>query len=333
MRAPAFWWKAPGLSALALAPAGAIYGAVAGARMTKRGVKAPVPVICIGDPTVGGAGKTPTAIAVAKLLRTKGETPFFLTRGYGGRATGPLVIDPASHSAEQVGDEPLLLAASAPVVVSADRVAGAQLAAKSGASVIVMDDGFQNPALAKDVSLLVIDAASGVGNNLVFPAGPLRAPLGTQINRAQGIVLIGAGDAGEEIARRAVAKGKVVLRGRIEPDVSALGPVREVFAFAGIGRPEKFFSTLESSGCTVVERRAFPDHHVFSVAEARELLDFARLENLVLVTTEKDLARMRRNPGLAELAATSRALPVTLKFDDEDAVKNVLRKALARQNV
>jgi tetraacyldisaccharide 4'-kinase len=306
--------------------AGAIYGAVAGARMRRAGARAAVPVICIGDPTVGGAGKTPTAIAVAKLLRAEGERPFFLTRGYGGRARGPLLADPARHGADEIGDEPLLLAAAAPVVVSADRVAGARLAAQSGASVIVMDDGFQNPALEKNFSLLVIDGGSGVGNGLVFPAGPLRAPLAAQIERAQGMVLVGEGAAGG-IARQ--AQGKTILRARLVPEAEAANAVkgRSLLAFAGIGRPEKFFATLTAVGGNVIERRAFPDHHAYAAEEARELLDAARARNLTLVTTAKDRARLERNPALQELAAASRVLPVELVFEDEDALKTLLRGA------
>jgi tetraacyldisaccharide 4'-kinase len=332
MRAPAFWWKAPGLASTALAPLSAIYGAVAGARLKQVGARASVPVICIGDPTVGGAGKTPAAIAVAELLLKAGETPFFVTRGYGGREAGPLRLD-RTHGAADVGDEPLLLAAVAPVVVSADRVAGAKLAAQSGASVIVMDDGFQNPALAKDISLLVIDGASGVGNGLAFPAGPLRAPLDAQIERAQGIVFIGAGKAGEEIARRALARSKPVLRARLMPEPEATAEIkgRDVLAYAGIGRPVKFFATLEAIGCSIKERREFTDHHPYSESDARELLGLARARNLTLVTTAKDHARMYKNPALNELADASRVLPVDLQFEDEDALKVLLKTALARR--
>jgi tetraacyldisaccharide 4'-kinase len=332
MRAPAFWWKAPGLASTALAPLSAIYGAVAGARLKQMGARASVPVICIGDPTVGGAGKTPAAIAVAELLLKAGETPFFVTRGYGGREAGPLRLNP-THGAQDVGDEPLLLAAVAPVVVSADRVAGARLAAQSGASVIVMDDGFQNPALAKDISLLVIDGASGVGNGLVFPAGPLRAPLDAQIERAQGIVFIGAGKAGEEIARRALARSKPVLRARLMPEPEATAEIkgRDVLAYAGIGRPAKFFTTLETIGCSIIERREFADHHPYSEGDAHELLSLARARNLTLVTTAKDHARMYKNPALNELADASRVLPVDLQFEDEDALKALLKSALARR--
>ncbi|HWK00001.1 MAG TPA: tetraacyldisaccharide 4'-kinase [Xanthobacteraceae bacterium] len=322
MRAPAFWWQTPGLCSTVLAPIGAIYGAVAGSRMRQTGARADVPVICIGDPTVGGAGKTPVAIAVAKTLIAQGKRPYFLTRGYGGREQGPLLLDPAKHSAADAGDEPLLLAAVAPVVVSADRVAGAKLAAQSGADVIVMDDGFQNPALIKNLSLLVIDAKGGVGNGRVFPAGPLRAPLAEQLQRANAIVLIGNGEAGEQVARDA----SKVLRASIVPDADAAAALKgkSLFAYAGIGRPEKFFATLESIGGNITERRAFPDHHAFSADEANELLAAARSRNLTLVTTEKDLARMRGNAGLNELADASKALPITLRFQDERALDALL---------
>jgi tetraacyldisaccharide 4'-kinase len=333
MLAPAFWWKAPGLVSTTLAPLGAIYGAVAGARMKLTGARAAVPVICIGDPTVGGAGKTPTAIAVAELLVDAGERPFFLTRGYGGREKGPMVVRVQEHGAQDVGDEPLLLAAVAPVVVSANRVAGAKLAAASGASVIVMDDGFQNPALAKDISLLVIDGASGVGNGYVFPAGPLRAPLAAQIERASAIVLVGKGEAGEKVSRQAAAQGKTVLRATLVPEPETVTEIkgRNVLAYAGIGRPGKFFATLEAIGCNVTERRVFPDHHAYSEGDARELLKAARARNLTLVTTAKDHARMYKNPALNELADASSVLPVDLHFEDENALKTLLKPTLTRR--
>jgi tetraacyldisaccharide 4'-kinase len=333
MRAPAFWWKAPGFQAAALAPFGAIYGAVAGARLGRTGARASVPVICIGDPTVGGAGKTPTAIAVAEILLELREKPFFVTRGYGGREKGPLLLKILEHGAQDVGDEPLLLAAVAPVVVSADRVAGAKLAAESGASVIVMDDGFQNPALAKDVSLLVIDGTSGVGNGLVFPAGPLRAPLKAQFERADAIVLIGKGERGENAAALAAALGKSILRAHLSPEAESVAEIKDakILAYAGIGRPAKFFATLEAAGCRIAERREFPDHHPYTENDARELLDAARTRNLTLVTTAKDHARMYKNAALNELADASRVLPVDLHFEDEAALKALVQAAIRRR--
>lgn len=333
MRAPAFWWKAPGFQAAALAPLGAIYGAIAGARLRQAGTRADVPVICIGDPTVGGAGKTPTAIAVAEILLELGEKPFFVTRGYGGSEKGPVIVKILEHGAQDVGDEPLLLAAIAPVVVSADRVAGANLAAQSGASVIVMDDGFQNPALAKDFSLLVIDGASGVGNGLVFPAGPLRAPLVMQFERAGAIVLIGGGERGENIAALAAARGKAILRAHLTPEPETVAEIKDeqVLAYAGIGRPAKFFATLETAGCRIMERREFPDHHPYTETDACELLDAARAQHLTLVTTAKDHARMYKNAALNELADASRVLPVDLHFQDEAALKALIQAAIKQR--
>jgi tetraacyldisaccharide 4'-kinase len=290
--------------------------------MRRAGAHADVPVICIGDPTVGGAGKTPVAIGVANMLIAQGKRPYFLTRGYGGRAQGPLLLDPARHSAADVGDEPLLLAAIAPVVVAADRIAGAKLAAQAGADIIVMDDGFQNPALEKNRSLLVIDAKGAVGNGRVFPAGPLRAPLAAQLAHASAVVLIGDGEAGEKVARQA----SKVLRATIVPDANAAQILKgkSLLAYAGIGRPEKFFATLEAIGGNVAERRAFPDHHPFSADEASELLSAARNRNLTLVTTEKDRARMQGDAALNELARASLVLPITLRFEDESALKALL---------
>ena len=331
LRAPAFWWKKPGLASLLLAPAGALYGAVAAMRLSRRGARAKVPVICVGDPTVGGGGKTPAVIALVKMLNTAGEKPYVVSRGYGGQTPGPVLVD-LKMSASEIGDEPLLLAAHAQTIVAVDRIVGAKLAAKSGASVIVLDDGFQNPSLEKDFSLLVIDAETGVGNGRVFPAGPLRAPLQAQVARAQGLILIGLGSAAREVAEAATTRAIPVFRARLVPDAAlAKALVRKrVLAFAGIGRPEKFFSTLVAIGAEVAERRVFPDHHRFSSADAERLLSHARAQNLQLITTEKDLVRMRDDPALAELASVAKALPVTLEFMDPAAIGQRLADALAK---
>jgi tetraacyldisaccharide 4'-kinase len=333
MRAPAFWWRPPGVASTLLAPFAAVYGAVAGARLKRHGSRADLPVICVGDPTLGGAGKTPAAIALAKLLAAAGERPCLITRGYGGRERGPLLVDPTVHGADAVGDEALLLARAAPTVVSADRVAGARFAAQAKPTALVLDDGFQNPALEKDFSLLVIDGASGPGNGCVFPAGPLRAPVAAQIEKAHALVCIGKGAAGESIVALAATKGAPTFVAKIVPDRLAAGKLtgQRVLAFAGIGRPEKFFRTLADIGAVVVERRAFPDHHPYSPQQARELLAAAKGQDLVLVTTEKDQARIARAPELVELRAASATLPIVLEFDDETALMRRVTEALRRR--
>ena len=332
MRAPGFWWQPPGLVATLLTPVGALYGAVAAARMGRAGERAAVPVICVGNPTLGGAGKTPTALALAELLSAAGERPAFITRGYGGREKGPQRVDRQRHDARAVGDEALLLARACTTVVARDRAAGARLAVREGASVVVLDDGFQNPAPAKDLALLVVDGMSGIGNHRVFPAGPLRAPLSPQLARAHGLVRIGAGAAGEAVATTAAAMGIPVIAARLVPDAAAASSLtrRRVIAFAGIGHPEKFFATVAETGAELVERRAFADHHPYSAADARALIAAARAESLLPVTTEQDQARMTGDPALAELAAAARALPVRLQFEDEAAVRALIGEALAR---
>ncbi len=332
MREPAFWWREAGLAAGLLAPLAAVYGAVAGARLARRGARAAVPVICIGNLTVGGAGKTPLALTTARRLATAGAAPMFLTRGYGGRLKGPLRVDPAQHRAADVGDEPLLLARIAPTFVARDRVAGAQAAVAAGASVIVMDDGFQNPSLDKDVSVLVVDGRRGVGNGRVVPAGPLRAPLMAQVARADALVVVGTSTAAAEVTAAARVRGVPVFCARLEPDAAvaaALAGTR-VLAFAGIGDPEKLFATLTAAGVTVAATRSFPDHHPYTTAEAGLLCAQADREGLMLVTTEKDLARMHGDAGMAVLAARARALPVTFTLAEPDAFHQLMRAKLAR---
>ncbi len=330
-RAPVFWWNEPGLVAHLLAPAAALYGAIAGARLKRPGFRAPVPVLCVGDPTLGGGGKTPAVIALAEILSAVGEIPHILSRGYGGRTPGPVLVDPARTDARAVGDEPLLLAHAAPTWVARDRVAAAKSAAARGASALLLDDGFQNPSLAKDLSLLVLDGETGIGNARVFPAGPLRAPLMAQLARAQAVIRIGQGRAGEAVVAAAKAHRLPVLAARLVPDSAiarSLSGTR-LLAFAGIARPEKFFATLRAIGAEVVERRAFPDHHTYTAIEAQALLADARVKNLRLATTEKDRARMQGDPALAELAAAAVAVPVKLEFEDRAAVQALVAGALA----
>lgn len=322
MHAPDFWWQPkPSGTARLLSPLGAMVGAVTLARMKSAGTGVGIPVICVGNPTVGGAGKTPTVIQLARRLVAQKHRPSILTRGYGGSERGPAQVDPLLHHAEQVGDEPLLLARAAPTYVARDRLAGAQIAAQDGADVILMDDGFQNPALVKALSILVVDAAVGVGNGLCLPAGPLRAPLAPQFERAQALLVVGEGAPGERVAREGYAAGIVVLRGRLAPEAQAVARLlgRRVLAYAGIGRPAKFFETLRSLGVLPAITRAFPDHHVFTLAEAAELLATAEANDLLLVTTEKDAVRLAGTDVGETLLEASEVLPVRLALEPQSA--------------
>ena len=290
--------------ASALSPLGAIYGRMAERKMA--GVapyRSRLPVICIGNFTAGGGGKTPTAIAVAKVLKEAGERPSFLTRGYGGKTQGPVLVA-KGQSAAEVGDETLLLAAHAPTVVSADRAAGARLIEGTDATVIVMDDGFQNPQLAKDFSLIVVDAATGLGNGLVMPAGPLRAPLDKQMPRADALLLIGDGGKTAPLAKSFEAANKPVLKARMAPrgDARWLG-VLPVIGFAGIANPKKFYATLSQNGARLTGTRSFPDHHPYTERQAERLLRWAREWNAMLVTTEKDWVRLPDDDGTELLRA------------------------------
>jgi tetraacyldisaccharide 4'-kinase len=332
MRAPGFYYRKPGLASFLLLPFGLAYGAVAAARMRRPGQHAGVPVICVGNPTLGGAGKTPTAIEIAHMLAALGEKPAFLSRGYGGSDAGPVLVDVDSHHAARIGDEPLLLARHFPAFVARDRLAGARLAAASGVSVLVLDDGFQSPSLAKDCSLLVIDGAAGIGNGDVFPAGPLRAPLDAQLALAQGIVRVGASEKSRTVEERAHSMNLPVFVAQLVPDADALAALKSkpLLAYAGIGRPEKFFETLKAAGAIVVKEHRFGDHHRFTGEEANELIEAAKSGDLTLVTTEKDLARMQGDASLKKLAAKSKILPVKLQFDDEAGVRALLERTLKR---
>ena len=329
MRAPAFW-RTRGLPARLLAPLGAIYGAVTARRMRREGVRAEAPVVCIGNFTAGGAGKTPTALALADALAAQGRRPAFLSRGYGGAIREPTRVDLNRHRADMTGDEPLLLARRAPTVVSPDRLEGARLAAALG-DVVVMDDGLQNPSLAKDLRLAVVDGGFGVGNGLCLPAGPLRAPLETQLDAVDAVVVVGPGAPGAEVGRLAASRGLPVLQADIAPDSRTVAALRrgKVLAFAGIGRPEKMFETLRAAGVLVAEEMSFPDHHPFTRAEVASLLARARRKGLRPVTTTKDWVRVSGllAPGEEHDIV---ALPVTLEFRDPAALGRLLAERLRR---
>ena len=331
MREPAFWWR-PGTGKL-LDPLGAFYGAMAERRMETPGTKVGVPVICLGNLTVGGAGKTPAALAVGHLLLEMHERPFFLSRGYGGRLAGPVRVDTGFHHATEVGDEPLMLARLAPTIIARDRVAGAKTARKGGASVIVMDDGFQNPSLAKDASIVVVDGTRGIGNGRIIPAGPLRAPLDVQLKQTRAVVIVGPKDGAPRVVQAARRYGVAIFYARLDPDRGSLAALggRKVLAFAGIGNPGKFFTTLTEAGVAVAERKSFPDHHRYTAAEANALIARADAAGLVLMTTEKDHVRLGGDPGLVQFAARANTLPVRLVIEERDQFRQMVAEALKRR--
>ena len=325
MRAPDFWTEDGALAAL-LAPLGAGYD-LAGRlrRALVPSVAADIPVVCVGNLVAGGAGKTPVVLALVEALAARGAAAHCLSRGYGGRAPGPRRVDAARDSAAEVGDEALLLARAAPSWVARDRTAGARAAAAAGARVLVMDDGFQNPALAKDLSLVVVDGAYGFGNRRVMPAGPLRETVARGLARADAVVLLGRDDwnLGAPLGARLP-----LLTARLEPRPGSERLAgRRVLAFAGIGRPDKFFATLAGPeggpggglGAELVETRAFPDHHSYSAAELRTLRARARSLDALLVTTEKDAVRLtpEQREGIEILA-------VAVAWDDPAALQALL---------
>jgi len=345
LETPSWWYRKPGGIAAMLSPLAALYGRAAASRLKAQPTyRSPLPVICIGNFTAGGGGKTPTALAVASLLREMGKRPAFLTRGYGGSAKGVVRVD--GQDAAEVGDEALLLAAASPTIVSADRVAGAKAIEdtavedmaieETGADTIVMDDGFQNPSLAKDLSLIVVDAASGLGNGQVIPAGPLRAPLDVQIARADALLVIGEGTKADSLVAAFDGAGKPVLRAKIVP-APHMDPrwlsVLPAIGFAGIARPSKFFATLKANGARLLASHAFGDHHRFTEKEARRLLDEAEAKSAMLVTTEKDWARLtdgEEDSAVTELKHRSRPFPIVVKFEDLEKAKALLDGAASR---
>lgn len=326
MREPGFWYRPASFTSHLLKPLGTLYGAIAARRLQRPGIDAGIPVLCVGNYHGGGAGKTPTVLALAKLLHELGEKPVVLSRGYGGKLRGPVRVDASIHTTADVGDEPLMLAKTLPVVVARDRVAGMVLAKSMVASVILMDDGFQNPAVVKDASLIVVDSERAIGNGEVMPAGPLRAPLPAQIARTDALVVIGGGKAADALAGRIAAQNKPVLRARFVADETSLAALRgkRVLAFAGIGDPMRFFKTLSANGIEVVRDRTFADHHAFAPREIDALLAEAKREGLVPVTTEKDLARM------PERAGDIMPFKVTLGFDDADGLRRFVSERLAK---
>ena len=327
MRPPEFWYK-PESSIVPklLWPAGFAYSLASGIRRTLSKTWHPsVPVICIGNLVVGGSGKTPTAIAVAHYLKKKGLDIHFLSRGYGGTVNSPVRVDPCRHGVQVVGDEPILLAKVAPTWISGNRQATAELAIKAGAEILVMDDGFQNPTIHKDISILVIDGETGFGNGQIIPAGPLREPVTKGLNRANAALIIGNDVHGLSTTLKQPGSSVInVLRGHLAPARSmAELNGKKVFAFAGIGRPKKFFDTLKGIGCSVTGTAEFPDHHIYTVDEISHLVQKANDMSAILVTTSKDRTRLDKT---AVDKVTE--VPISLQWEDYSALDSLFESIL-----
>lgn len=317
MKAPGFWTHG-GLIPALLTPLSWLYRAGGTVRsLTTSPYRAPVPVICIGNLVAGGAGKTPVALAIGRGLAGRGLKVAFLSRGYGGSETGPLQVQPDRHSAAEAGDEPLLLAEVAPTWISRDRAAGARMAVEAGADIIVMDDGFQNPSIQKSASIIVVDGGYGFGNGHVIPAGPLRESTDAGLARADAVVVMG--EDRNDIAAR-LPSGLLLLRASVEPSRTARGLKGEkAVAFAGIGRPEKFFETLTALGVRLIEARAFGDHQPYHGGDLIDLVTHAEEQDALLLTTAKDHVRLPE-----ELKLLVRRVDVDLAWEQPDAIEHLL---------
>ncbi|SUZ31590.1 Tetraacyldisaccharide 4'-kinase [Roseibaca ekhonensis] len=324
MQPPGFWFRERSVLASLLAPLGSVYAAATARRVARPvGFDPDVPVICVGNINIGGTGKTPTVIALLQILQAMGVTVHVLSRGYGGRLQGPLQVVERQHSAADVGDEPLLMSAFAPVWVGRDRVATARAALAAGAQALILDDGFQDPALRKDLSLVVVDAALGFGNGRVLPAGPLREPVAAGLSRADGVLAIGTSD--QVAAFRASNRAPVpVLAAQLKPLQMGLSwQGQRVLAFAGIGRPEKFFATLRAEGAELLRAEALSDHQPLSDALMARLELEAKALGAQMVTTEKDAVRLPRS-----FRQKVMTLPVRLDWEDEGTLRGMLERVL-----
>ena len=315
LKTPQFWYRPAGIKAYALLPIAWLYQI--GHRINQRFKPAPyetsIPVICIGNAVAGGSGKTPTAIALMALIKEAGfhKAPYFLTRGYGGETDAPRLVNAEKDKAGQVGDEPLLLARSAPTIVAKNRADGAKLAEQQGADLIVMDDGLQNQSIKKDISFLVIDRAVNFGNGKTIPAGPLREPLSKVLPKSDVVICIG----------RPLVSDKPVFEAEILTD--KFDDTLKYIAFAGLGRPQKFLDTLEENKATIVGWHAFADHHLYSEYEIHEMLKEATEKKAHLITTEKDYMRLPK-----DLKNNIKTLPITLNFKDKKAIVDLMCEKL-----
>ena len=328
MQAPKFWYRSRSWQAVLLSPLGALYAwATARRQKNARPTRVDIPVVCIGNLNVGGTGKTPTTIAIAQMFISRGIAVHIVSRGYGGSLQAVTQVDPGTHTSDETGDEPLLMAAFAPTWVANERVAGARAAQNAGADVILLDDGFQDPSLIKDLSIVVVDATRGFGNGRCLPAGPLREPVHVGLKRADAVISIGEPEAQAQFRERSASEV-----GRIAHLTASLKPIEmgmpwadgRYLAFAGIGDPEKFFATLRGLGAPLVRTVALDDHQKLARPVIQRLMKEAQSMNAQLVTTEKDAARLP-----SDLRSGILSLPVRLEFDDANTLETLLEPVLS----
>lgn len=328
---PPFWFEKPGFKAWALLPISWLYSRAAALKMhAKPSGSVDVPVLCVGNFVVGGGGKTPTCLALAKLAKERGLNPGFLSRGYGGRITGPKIVELKKHNAHDVGDEPLLLARAATTAICADRLAGANLLVEKGCDLIIMDDGFQNPRLLKDYCLVVVDSRRGIGNTFSMPAGPLRVNLSDQMRLADSVLIVGEEDGATAVIRKTARSGKPVYQANLTMLNAKQWKDKWLLAYAGIADPEKFFASLRKAEADLAQIRPFGDHHYYTNDDVNELLDRSTLMKAELVTTAKDFVRLiGMGSRQQQLAEASKVAGVELEFDSQQTGEMILDRLLA----
>jgi len=327
---PPFWWRKPSMACFALIPFAKIYGLCARRKLRrKRPPTLALPVLCIGNFTLGGSGKTPLTIAFANEAKAMGIKIGIVSRGTGGAKGGLHLVDVTHDRARDVGDEPLLLARHAPVVIGVDRLSAAKQLQNLGCDMILMDDGFQSRRLYPDFSLLVVDAARGIGNGHVFPAGPLRAPITDQLAFTDALLILGQEEGANKIIRLAARQAKPISTARLTASASHKVAKKKFLAFAGIGHPQRFFRTIEAMGGKVIEQRIFADHHFFSPHELQNLSASAAAQKLWLATTAKDYIRIATSPQKGSLKKLV-VFDIEPAFDEEAYLKRILQQTQAR---
>ncbi|MBT7641412.1 MAG: tetraacyldisaccharide 4'-kinase [Rhodobiaceae bacterium] len=334
MAEPVFWKSKSHPLSLALLPVSYLYAGLEALNRKVTHAQHPgKPVICVGNLTAGGAGKTPSVQWLIEWLTQENKAPAVLSRGFGGSLKGPIKVDPKHHSAAQVGDEPLMLAETCAVYICADRHQSLRLAAQDGHAVMVKDDGFQNPSMTHHFNLIVIDGATGIGNGRLLPAGPLRQPLSIALKNLDALLVIGEPSHASlaPVVKSVEAMGKAIFKGEIKPQSpKPKKSTARVHAFCGIAKPEKFIASLQGHGYEVAQISNFGDHHAFTEAEAERLL----ASDLRLITTQKDMARLQgaaKGSALARLAETASPLPIALHIPEAETLRMAIEAALEKK--